>query len=125
EYLPPEVFLPAVGQGALGIEVRDGDRDAIGTVSVLNHLPTWRAITAERTFLRALGGGCRAPIAALGCVTGSVLELRGMVADASDGTILRASLVDDAENPEGVGLGLAQKMLEMGAGELIRRAGMR
>ena len=83
EYLPLEPFLPAVGQGALVIEARLGDEELAELVSSINHLPTWHGTTAERAFLSALGGGCRAPIAALGTVNDAVLKLEGLVADVS------------------------------------------
>ena len=61
--IPTEQMLPAVGQGAIGVETRADDKRAIGIVSALNHEPTALACTAERSFLRALGGGCQLPIA--------------------------------------------------------------
>jgi hydroxymethylbilane synthase len=65
EYLPVDYFTPAVGQGALGIEIRSEDKEIRTLVSKINDETAWQAVTAERTFLQALGGGCRAPIAAL------------------------------------------------------------
>jgi hydroxymethylbilane synthase len=59
EYLPLETFLPAAGQGALVIEARLGDEGIAGLVSPINNLPAWQSVTAERAFLRTLGGGCR------------------------------------------------------------------
>lgn len=119
EYLPFEYFLPAVGQGTLAIETRLDDKDAAEIASLLNHLPTWQSITAERTFLSALGGGCRAPIAALGTVNGITLKLKGMVADVSDKRLLRASEEGSATAPEHLGVKLMQKMLTMGAANFI------
>jgi len=119
EYLPLNHFLPAVGQGALVIETRLGDEEIAGLISPISHLPTWQSITAERAFLSALGGGCRAPIAALGTVNGTTLKLEGMVADASGKKILRASEEGNAMSPEQVGVRLAQKILGMGASEFI------
>ena len=122
ESLPLGHFLPAVGQGALGIEVRLGDEEVASLVSHINHLPTWQGVTAERAFLSALGGGCRAPIAALGTVNGTTLKLEGMVADVRGKEILRASEEGDAVAPEQVGVQLAQKMLAMGASGFIIEA---
>ena len=122
QYLPPEHFLPAVGQGALVIEARIGDEDVINLASALNHLSTWRSVTAERSFLSALGGGCRAPIAALGRVNGDSLRLDGMVADTTGKKILQASEAGDALFPEETGKRLAKKMLSMGASSLIEQA---
>jgi len=122
EYLPPEHFLPAVGQGALGIEIRSEDRQMAQLASTLNHQPTWYSVIAERAFLRSLGGGCRAPIAALGTVDGNMLRLEGMVASASDQRILRCSEHGSASSPEQVGVRLAERILEMGASEFIAEA---
>jgi hydroxymethylbilane synthase len=122
EYLPLGDFLPAVGQGALAIEGRFGDKEIAELVSPLNHLPTWQGVTAERAFLHALGGGCRAPVAALGVVSGDTLRLEGMVASISDGKGLHALEEGDAVSAEDIGVGLAQKMLAMGAAEIIAEA---
>ncbi|MFC1966488.1 hydroxymethylbilane synthase [Chloroflexota bacterium] len=119
EYLPLEHFLPAVGQGALAIEARLDDTDIAKIVAPLNHLPTWQSITAERAFLSALGGGCRAPIAALGTVNGATLKLDVMVADVNEKKVVYASVEGDARSPEELGKHLAQKMLAMGAAEFI------
>jgi len=122
EYLPLEHFVPAVGQGALVIEARAGDKGIADLVSLINHLPTWQSITAERAFLRALGGGCRAPITALGTVTNTTLSLDGMVADVDGAKILQASEEGSAMSPEEVGQRLGEKMLTMGALEFIDKA---
>ncbi len=122
EYLPPEPFLPAVGQGTLGIETRLGDKDITELVSSLNHWPTWQSVAAERAFLSALGGGCRAPIAALGTIADRTLRLKGMVADMSGTRRIYASEEGNAAHPEEVGTRLAQRMLSMGASEFISEA---
>ena len=119
EYLPTEYFTPSVGQGALGIEIRSEDKETASLASALNHEPTWQSVTAERTFLRALGGGCRAPIAALGIVSDGVLKLSGMVANVDGTRILRATEEGDAQAPEQVGKQLAQKMVDIGALDCI------
>lgn len=119
EYLPLEQFLPAVGQGVLGLEARLNDKEALKLVSPLNDAPTWQSVTAERAFLRTLGGGCRAPIAALGTVSGTVLKLEGMVASIDGEDLLRISEEGNVNDPETLGTHLAQRILGMGAGELI------
>ncbi len=119
EYLPVERSLPAVGQGALVIEARLGDEEVARFVSPLNHLPTWQSTVAERAFLAALGGGCRAPIAALGTVKDNILKLDGMVADASGKKVLSATEEGSAVLPEVVGKHLAEKLLQAGASRFI------
>ena len=122
EYLPLEHFLPAVGQGALGVETRLEDKDVAEFVSSVNHLPTWQSVAAERAFLSTLGGGCLAPIAAQGVVVGSVLKLKGMVADMSGKRRLYDSEEGNAACPEDIGIKLAQRILVMGAAEFISEA---
>ncbi len=119
EYLPLEHFLPAVGQGALVIETRLGDEELTELISPINHQPTWQSITAERAFLSALGGGCRAPIAALGTVNGTALRLEGMVASVRGRKIVRATEEGSTRTPEKVGVNLAHKLLAMGASQFI------
>jgi len=119
EYLPLGSFLPAVGQGALAVEARKGDRVTQECVTVLNHLPTWQAVTAERAFLHTVEGGCRAPVAALATVDGQILKITAMVADKAGTKIIKKSLEGDARQPESAGVKLAQMMLEAGAASLI------
>ena len=122
EYLPTEYFLPAVGQGALAIEARAADTELAGMLASLNHEPTCQTVTAERAFLLTLGGGCRAPIAALGTVNDTTLQLEGMVADNINNRILRNSGTGSTSEPENLGLQLAKKLFDMGAQELLAEA---
>jgi hydroxymethylbilane synthase len=122
EYLSFEHFLPAAGQGALVVEARVDDVDIAALVSPLNNLPSWQGITAERTFLNAIGGGCRAPVAALGVVNGNKLRLEGMVASISGQKILRASGEGSATSAEEIGARRAEKMRGRGAEEIIAEA---
>ncbi|MDY6892736.1 MAG: hydroxymethylbilane synthase [Chloroflexota bacterium] len=121
ESLDPDSFTPAVGQGALGIEIRADDVDMAEIVAPLNHESTWLSVLAERAFLEALGGGCRAPIAALGNVDAGVLHMHGIVANPSGSDILRAEVSGGVADPESVGRMLAQKMMEIGAASLVER----
>ncbi len=119
EYLPLEQFLPSVGQGALAIETRADDDETTGLIKPLNDISAWQSVTAERAFLRALGGGCRAPIGAIGTIIGTKLKVEGMVASISSGKIIRSSIEDDAGNPEEIGIKLARRMMEQGAKDFI------
>ena len=121
EYLPPDVFVPAVGQGALAVETRADDTSTIALVICVNHDASCIEVNAERAFLKALGGGCREPIAALGRVKGDILHLTGMVANHSSGETMRAELSGNASDPEQVGCQLAQEMMQAGADLLIDR----
>ncbi len=122
QYLPVEDFLPSAGQGALAIEIRRDDEAVTELASGINHVQSWQCIGAERAFLSALGGGCRAPIAALASVEGSELQITGMAASADGNKILRGSAEGRASSAEEVGENLAKKLLSMGAAEFIEEA---
>jgi len=119
EYLPLEHFLPQAGQGTLGIEIRADDREVLSLVQPLNHKPTWRSVVAERAFLQALGGGCSTAAASHGIISGDVLRLHGMV--VGHGETLYASEEGSALVPDEVAKQLAQKLLEMEAGQPATR----
>jgi hydroxymethylbilane synthase len=79
--LPLDDFIPAVGQGAIGIQCRETDQDLLEILSSINHLSTFQAVTAERSFMKALNGSCRTPLAAYASIEGDRLSLRGMKSD--------------------------------------------
>jgi len=122
----PEQFLPACGQGALGIEIRDGDAEVADLLAPLDHPATRAAVTAERTFLSALGGGCQAPIGAFGriCEDGR-LVLTGMVASLDGARLVKQTAKSPdpaagaAEAAEALGHGLAQAVCLKGAREIL------
>ena len=87
--LEPEEMLPAVAQGAIGIECRADDAPVLGLLSRINHAPTLTSITAEQAFLGALDGSCRTPIAALAELRGAALRLRGLVASPDGSAVDR------------------------------------
>jgi hydroxymethylbilane synthase len=119
QLLPPEVCIPAVGQGALAVEIRTDDEEARRLLTPLDHPPTRTAILAERAFLERLGGGCHSPIAALGEVHNGRLSLWGMVASPGGRQILKDSIEDSADFPQRVGQLLAERLLEQGAAALL------
>lgn len=122
QYLTVEDFLPSPGQGAIAIEMRRNDNYLQALVSRINHIPTWQCITAERVFLSTLGGGCRAPIAALASIKGDQLHIAGMAA-SNDGTkMLRISGEGMITSAEKTGADLAKELLAMGAAEFIAEA---
>jgi hydroxymethylbilane synthase len=121
--LSTEEMLPAVGQGAIAIEIRADDEVSTGATSKLNHRETELACRAERAFLRSLGGGCQFPIAAHANVDSELLTLEGLVAKPSGEEILRDTLAGPLDQPERIGSRLAERLLERGAGSLLRDAG--
>lgn len=109
------VMLPAPGQGALAVEVRETDPDVLAAVAELDHHATRTAVTAERSLLRALEAGCTAPIGALARLEGDTLVLDAF-AGSDDGSIaLRRSLTGDPGDPWGLGERLAADLLAAGA----------
>jgi hydroxymethylbilane synthase len=119
-YLSLEDFLPAVGQGALGAEAREDDHRVVEMLKIINHLPTWQAVTAERAFLHAVEGGCRAPVAALATVHARMLKIEAMVADREGSRMIKISYQGNAVSPQQAGQNLARSMLEAGAAGLIK-----
>jgi hydroxymethylbilane synthase len=117
--LRPQQMLPAPGQGALGIETRANDSWTINLVAPLNHPATSCACTAERAFLRALGGGCQLPIAAYAKVHDRHLSLDGLVADTDGTRIVRDRVSGGLDQAEELGGRLGEQLLASGACELL------
>jgi len=117
--IEPEVMLPAVSQGALGIETRDDDDEANALVSRLDDPRTRAAVLAERALLRSLGGGCQVPIAAHATVEGGRLSLAGLVATLDGAEVLRDHVEGDAADAAGLGEELAALLIERGASRLL------
>lgn len=119
QFLPTEIMLPAVGQGALGLQVRESDADLISLCAKLNHHPTAVEVTAERSYLKALGGGCRLPIAAYGLIENGRLTLEGLVAAPNGTSWARDKVWGELDEAEAMGRKLADMILEKGGRELL------
>ena len=117
QYLPFDVMLPAPGQGALGIQYRAGDAETQQYLKAIDHIPTRLAVTAERAFLGALGGGCSLPVGAFAIVDGDTIQLQGVIAAPDGSRVLRVS--DSDTDAQSLGKTLAQKSLAEGAGDLL------
>ena len=117
--LPPEDCLPAPGQGALGIECRAVRADLIAMVAALNHAATSACVRAERAVSRALSGNCQLPLAAYAVSEGSSLRLRGLVANQAGTRMVRAELTGSANDPETLGIDLADRLRAQGAAEIL------
>jgi hydroxymethylbilane synthase len=117
QYLPFEVMLPAPGQGALGIQFRVDDWQSRELLNAINHEPTHSAVTAERMFLSALGGGCSLPVGALASIIGDTFQLEGIVAAPDGSKVIRIS--DSDNDAQKLGENLAKSALSEGASELL------
>lgn len=119
ERLSPELCLPAVGQGALGVETRAGDEEILALVAALADPGTAACAAAERAFLAELEGGCQVPIGALAELDGGELRLRGAVASLDGAKLLRGERRGPARDAEALGRELGQELLSRGGREIL------
>ncbi len=119
QFLPVETMLPAVGQGALGLQIRKSDVELAKACAGLNDATTAAEVTAERAFLRTLGGGCRLPIAAFGKLDGQMLTLEGMLAAPNGTTVIREKIGGTTKDAEEMGKKLAEIILDKGGKRLL------
>jgi hydroxymethylbilane synthase len=118
--LPAPDWLPAVAQGAIGIELRDDDPEAASWVAALAHPATTTCVSAERAMNRVLEGSCDVPIAGFATLDGSRLHLDGLVGDPDAGTLIRASAAGEAGNAMALGERVAAELLAQGAERVLR-----
>ncbi len=119
ELLPVNVSLPAVGQGAVGIECRRDDPQVEALLAPLHHPPSAARVAAERAMNAYLEGGCQVPIAGFAEVSDEVLFLRGLVGSLDGSTILRAQAHGGTDDPAAIGREVAATLLDQGARELL------
>lgn len=119
EYLPTERSLPAIGQGALGIEGRLDDVFVRGLLAELEHPPTRTAVMAERALLHRLEGGCQVPIAAHARLKGEYLELEGLIASVDGRSMVRDRVEGSADDPFALGVQLAERLLAQGGDKIL------
>ena len=118
--ISPEQMLPAVGQGAVAIELRADDELALHAVKPLNDQPTRLACLAERSFLRGLGGGCQLPIAAHAVLDADQLRLDGLIASQDGKQIVRETISGKAIDAEQLGTQLAERLISQGANSILQ-----
>ncbi|MDP2960496.1 MAG: hydroxymethylbilane synthase, partial [candidate division Zixibacteria bacterium] len=114
-----DIILPAVGQGALAVEIREGDGEIKKMTSFLNHSSTFTAVTCERSFLRTLEGGCQVPIGALAQVQEDKISHEGMIASLDGKTLFREKISGKTEEAEKLGEALAKRLLELGGKKIL------
>jgi hydroxymethylbilane synthase len=122
EYLPVDILVPAVGQGALAVEVRKQDHATRQRLRQIDHTPTRRAVLAERAVLATLGGGCQVPLGAYATLTpdGQALLLRAVVASLDGTRVIRVEQRGPATRPVTLGRSVARALLREGADEILR-----
>jgi hydroxymethylbilane synthase len=118
EYLHPDMCVPAVGQGALGLECRSDDEDVIELLRKINEETTARTVTAERTFLHRMEGGCQVPIAGYATIQANdEISLTALVGSPDGKTIIKETL--QGNNPVQLGEEIAKRLMDQGAKEIL------
>ena len=118
--LDAEVSLPAVGQGALGLECRSDDQAVLDLIMPLMHAETNVCVRAERAFNAYLEGGCQVPIAGYATLQNGEVQLEGRVGSVDGATLLKAQVQGQPDQAEALGVALAKELLAQGAGELLQ-----
>jgi hydroxymethylbilane synthase len=122
EYLPVDLLVPAVGQGALAVEVRADDVETWRLLRKIDHVPTRRAVLAERAVLATLGGGCQVPLGAHATMSpdGLSLLLRAVVASLDGQRVVRVAREGPPTQPVTLGRAVARELLRAGASDILR-----
>jgi hydroxymethylbilane synthase len=117
EWLPLEIMLPAPGQGALAVQCRANDRATLAMLAAIDDETTRACVTAERSFLAGLGGGCSLPVAAYAQIIAEAIVLTGLVAAGNGSTVIQ--VVGSGRDPRQLGLDLAREAVVKGAEGLL------
>lgn len=120
EEISPDVLLPAMGQGALGIEARINDNRTNEFISWLDHSDTHIAVNAERALVDALNGSCQVPIGSYATIDNNIITVRGLVASLDGKTIYQQKKTGPLSDAINIGENLGKELLEMGADEVLR-----
>jgi hydroxymethylbilane synthase len=118
-FISAEDSIPAVGQGALGIEIRADRSDLIEVLAPLNHTDTQLCVEAERGFSRTLAGSCTVPLGAYATRDGNHINITGFVASVDGKQMLRETMTGEVSNAEAVGKALAEKLVSLGADKIL------
>lgn len=118
-YFSPEEMLPAVAQGALGLELRKNDPEVYARISFLHHEETAVAVEAERAFLKRLEGGCQVPLGAFAELNGGELTVTGLIASVDGSEVLRRSLTGTRGEAATLGVRLAETLLALGGQKIL------
>jgi hydroxymethylbilane synthase len=121
EYLDATVMLPAIGQGALCIEIRTDDPTVGPMVAAMNHAPTHAVVSGERAFLKRLEGGCQVPIAGHGTISNNTFTLTGLVADVDGSQVVKGQKSGPIASSETIGIDLAEELLARGADKILEQ----
>jgi hydroxymethylbilane synthase len=121
EVLKPDVMLPGIGQGAIGIECRRDDAETLDLITPLNDIPTQQRVMAERALNECLDGGCQVPIAGFAQIDTYGLAVQGLVGDLEGRQILRSHIHGPIELAEVLGTKLGEELLAKGAAQILEK----
>ena len=121
EILDPAIIAPAVSQGAIAIEIRENDYDTESLILEINHVPSFIVVKAERVFLSTLEGGCQVPIGCFSESDGKKFKISGFISNTDGSAMMKDSVEGEIKSAEKMALMLAQRFLEKGAQEMIRK----
>ena len=121
EHLNTDIMLPAVGQGALCVEIRQNDPNIQPMIEALDDPQTHAIVMGERAFLNHLGGSCQVPIAGHGIIDRNTFQLTGLVADLDGSRILKATLSGSKDSTPSIGVCLARDLLDRGADKILEQ----
>ena len=118
-YIPTTQMVSAVGQGAIGIEIREDDESMLHVMERIGHPETMECVTAERVVMRMLEGGCQVPIGAYARYEDDTLTMDAVVGSVDGTHIVREQLCGDAGEPEALGEAMVERLVALGAGEIL------
>lgn len=119
QLIPTDVMVPAVGQGAVAVEIRKGDEEIKAMAAELDHAATRVCVEAERAFLKRLEGGCQVPIGGMATIDDDSITLNGFVGSLDGRECFRERVSGPSDSPATLGLRLAEKLIELGAGKVL------
>jgi hydroxymethylbilane synthase len=119
QIIPTEIMLPAVAQGVIGIEIREADAETETLLAPVNNLDSWDCVSAERSFLNTLEGGCQVPIGGFAVLENSRIHLSGFTGSLDGKLVLRESIEGNRVDAIAVGRELGKRMIEKGANRLL------
>ncbi|MFN2392930.1 MAG: hydroxymethylbilane synthase, partial [Pyrinomonadaceae bacterium] len=119
QIIPIEIMLPAVAQGAIGIEIRENDAKTETLFLQINNFDSWDCISAERSFLHTLEGGCQVPIGGFAFLKNGEIHLSGFTGSLNGEFVLRESIKGDRNDATALGIELGKRMIEKGANRLL------
>ncbi|MEM6998770.1 MAG: hydroxymethylbilane synthase [Pseudomonadota bacterium] len=120
QFIPQSILLPAIGQGAIGIECRSGDNVVSDIIAPLNHGETSICVKTERAFSRHLFGGCQLPIAGYASIEGNIIKLTGLIARVDGSEVIKSEREGHITDIDNIGVALAESLLQQGGDQILQ-----